>query len=147
MIGECYLAHGANGAYGRLPKEKVFVCPECAWEGVTYINKDQRKALTEQESEAKAIMNGHAIDTCPRRRQAAYEIKKHAVNKTTMKVRRLTHSVFTTLKETFSTNPYHEDYRSIIMEAIDGLIKAKFFIQSRPAGEIHIAEDCAQDTK
>ena len=80
MIGECHLAHGANGAYGRLPKENISVCPDCAWEWVTYINKDPCKALTEQESEAKAIMNGHAIDACPRRRQAVQEIKKHAVN-------------------------------------------------------------------
>ena len=70
MIGECHLAHGADGAYGRLPTEKFSVRPDCALEWVTYTNKYQCKASTEQEFEASAIMNDQATDTCPRRRQA-----------------------------------------------------------------------------
>ena len=92
-------------------------------------------------------MNDQAMDTCPRRRQAIQEIKKHVAKSIAVKVTRLTHRVATVLKETFPTNPHHEDYRQIIREAIDELIKAKFFIQQRTAGEIYIAEDCAQDTE
>ena len=105
------------------------------------------QSIYKQETEAKAIMNDHAIDTCPRRRQAVQEMKKHAVNSSTMKVKRLAHSVFTVLKETFPTYPHHEDYIQIIKKAIEELIKAKLFIQSRSADEIHIAEDCYQDTE
>ena len=97
--------------------------------------------------EAKAIMNGQAIDTCPRRRQAVQEITKHAINSRIVKVKRLTHSVVTVLKETFLTNPHHEDYTQIVKEAIDELIKTKFLILSRNTNEIHIADDFNQFPK
>ena len=67
-IGECTLGHGANSAYSRLPNEKISVCPDCAWQWVTGIFEEPCKDVAEQEAEAKAIMNGHAIETCPRKK-------------------------------------------------------------------------------
>ena len=86
MIGECHLAHGADGAYGRLPKDTFSVCPDCAWEWVAHINKDQCKVLTKQDVEPKSIMDHQAIDTCPRRRQAILETKKHLAKHTVVTV-------------------------------------------------------------
>ena len=91
--------------------------------------------------EAKSIMNDQAIDTCPRRRQAIQEIKKHAAKSIAVKVKRLTHSVVKVLKEICRTTLHHEEYMQTVTEAIHELIKAKFIMQSRSAGEIHIAED------
>ena len=114
MMGECHLAHGVNGVYSRLPNEKFSVCPDCTWDWVAYINKDLGKILTEQEEEAKSIMNNQAIDTCPRRKQAILETKKQLAEHKVVKVKWLTHSVVKVLKEIFTANPHHEDYWQIV---------------------------------
>ena len=83
-------------------------------------------------------MNGHAIETCPKKREAIKEIKKYAMNQKTMKVDRIIHKVCTILRDVFPTNPHHEDYLRIIREAIDELTLVKLFFQSQIELDIYI---------
>ena len=73
--------------------------------------KDPCKTYTEQELEAKSIMERSAINTCPRRRRAFQELKKYATNHSSIKVKSMVREVHTILKDTFPNNPHHEDYR------------------------------------
>ena len=125
-MGECHLAHGADGVYSRLPNEKFSVCPDCTWEWVAYINKDPCKILTEQEEEAKFIMNNQAIDACPRRKQAVLGGKNQVAKHKMVKVKWLINSVVKVLKEILPSNPHHENYWQIVEEVIHELTKDKY---------------------
>ena len=124
--------------YSRVPNEEFSVCPDCTWEWVAYINKDLCKVLTEQDDQAKSIMDNQATDTCPRRKQAILETKKQLARHKVVKVKRLTCSVVEALKEIFPAKPHHEDYGQSVKEVLHEFIKCKYVFLLRNDEITHI---------
>ena len=61
------------------------------------------------------------------------------MDKNNVKSKQLVENMYVELREKFRTNPHHEDYRQIIHEVIDDLIKEKHFVQSQCRGTIWTA--------
>ena len=83
------IGRGANRAYDQLHDEKVSVRPDCAWKCIEFISKNQCKEYTEQEAEANAIMDRHAVTTCPRIKEALNPIRTCTAKRTDMKYEKL----------------------------------------------------------
>ena len=74
-ICERALNSGANPAYLQKQQELIAFCPDCAWEWINFLIANPETQSTAYEAAAIAIMQGAAVESCPKKRLAANSVQ------------------------------------------------------------------------